>query len=197
MVPLAAGELEQSADDCSKGATISEVVLVEELPASGVPIAARPKSPWGAPKSFVAEPLHSSAMPTAAKAYEESPLVPIGSTCLAAEDVGANATHVSTERGTVAAAATLAIEPSPTLSWEEQAEEARRLQVAAPLCLERLSSYFYSSTLTLLNCTILYCTILHHPALQHLALHHPALDHSPLNRRSSGSSEVATSRGSS
>ena len=34
VVPLAAGELEQSADDCSKGATISEVVLVEELPVS-------------------------------------------------------------------------------------------------------------------------------------------------------------------
>ena len=134
VVPLAVGDLEQSADHSSESASIGEVMEEEELPASNMMGAARPKSPWGTPKSFATEPLQPTAMPTEAKAYEESPLVPIGSTtCLvAAEDYSANATHASTTEG-AKAAVTCAMGPLPTLSWEEQAEEARRLQVAATL----------------------------------------------------------------
>ena len=140
VVPLADGELEQSADDCLKRAA-SEGCVEEELLLDSAPKALRPKSPWGSPRCFANTPPRREASPPRIEPHSEAPVVPIRpvecSQSISAHPTatfGADGTQSSSEAAAVGAMNRL---HTATLV-DLQAEEARRLQVTAHLCRAHL-----------------------------------------------------------
>ena len=73
VVPPVAGELKQSTGDCSQSAEIGEAMEEEELPASNASSVARPKPPWGAPRSFATEPLQPTGCQRQCQRHMKSP----------------------------------------------------------------------------------------------------------------------------